>query len=63
MSLFGEFSVFTFEVCVANRYKLNKKYRKLKSKANNFPDNITAKHYASQAKVTQARVENPEDVM
>ena len=41
----------SFQVCVANRYKLNKKYRKLKLKSDDNPDDLTLKTQTSQAQV------------
>jgi inositol 1,4,5-triphosphate receptor type 1 len=45
------FVVISFEICVANRYKLNKKYRKLLAKSEEDPDNLGLKTQASQAQV------------
>ena len=41
----------SFQICVANRYKLDKKYRKLKGKSDKHPDDIRIKSQTSQAKV------------
>ena len=45
-------SAVSFQICVANRYKLNKKYRKLKTKADQNSDDIRIKNQASQAEVS-----------
>ncbi|XP_067668084.1 inositol 1,4,5-trisphosphate-gated calcium channel ITPR2-like [Haliotis asinina] len=43
--------IVSFEVCVANRYKLNKKYRKLQSKSDEDPENLSLKNSVAQAKI------------
>ena len=48
---FFSFSVVTFEICVANRYKLDKKYRKLKAKSDDAQDDVLLKNTVAQAKV------------
>ena len=41
-----------FELCVANRYKLNKAYEKLKAKSAAKPDDLTLKTQCLQAEVS-----------
>ena len=48
---FISFTAVVFQVCIQNRYKLNKKYRKCKDILHNEPDNVEAKALAAQAKV------------
>ncbi|OWF52185.1 Inositol 1,4,5-trisphosphate receptor type 3 [Mizuhopecten yessoensis] len=43
--------VISFEICVANRYKLNKKYRKLCSKLNEDPENLSLRTNTTQAQL------------
>ncbi|KAK6195687.1 hypothetical protein SNE40_001061 [Patella caerulea] len=44
--------VIAFEICVANRYKLNKKYLKSETQSKEDPDNIALKNNVSQNKIT-----------
>ncbi len=46
-----EIVVMAFEICIANRYKFNKKYRKLLEKANSNPDDIVLQNSLKQAMV------------
>ena len=41
-----------FELCVANRYKLNKAYEKLKAKSAAKPDDLTLRTQCLQAEVS-----------
>ena len=41
-----------FELCIANRYKLNKAYEKLKAKSDAKPDDMTLKTQCLQAEVS-----------
>ena len=45
------FSVITFEICVANRYKLNKKFRKLQEKTFEDPNNLALRSQLHTAQV------------
>jgi len=45
------FAVFSFEVCVANRYKLNKGFRKLQTKIEDDPHNYTLRSQVHQKQV------------
>ena len=45
-------TVLAFEICTANRYKLNKKYQKLKAQSDTDPDNLRLKNSVAQAKVS-----------
>ena len=44
-------AVVTFQVGVANRYKLNKTFRKLKAKSDANPDDLSLKNQVTQAQV------------
>ena len=44
--------VMAFEICIANRYKFNKKYRKLLEKASSNPDDIVLQNSLKQAMVS-----------
>ncbi|ESO83880.1 hypothetical protein LOTGIDRAFT_236387 [Lottia gigantea] len=44
--------VISFQICVANRYKLNKRYRKLQAQSYDRPDDIALKNSVAQAKIT-----------
>ncbi|XP_033761182.1 inositol 1,4,5-trisphosphate receptor type 3-like isoform X6 [Pecten maximus] len=52
--------VISFEICVANRYKLNKKYRKLCSKLNEDPENLSLRTNTTQAQLA-AQAENDDN--
>ncbi|KAK7486477.1 hypothetical protein BaRGS_00022278, partial [Batillaria attramentaria] len=43
--------IIAFEVCAANRYKLTKKYTKLKAQSDADPDNLRLKNSVAQAKI------------
>lgn len=47
------FLVMAFEVCIANRYKFNKKYRKLQLKAAANPDDIALQNSVTQSTVRE----------
>ncbi len=44
-------SVAVFQICIQNRYKLNKKYRKILEASHADPDNLEMKAILAQAKV------------
>lgn len=44
-------NVITFEICVANRYKLNKKFRKLQEKTFEDPNNLALRSQLHTAQV------------
>ena len=50
--LYFFFIVISFRICVANRYKLDKKYRKLLKKSESHSDDLTMKTQASSAQVS-----------
>lgn len=50
-----------FEICIQNRYKLNKKYRKLMLASQNAPDNLELKANLQQAKAS-AHAEDEDNV-
>ncbi len=52
-SIFPFFSAATFQVCIQNRYKLTKKYRKLTDTSLGDPDNLEVKAALAQAKVSR----------
>ncbi|XP_064638655.1 inositol 1,4,5-trisphosphate receptor type 3-like isoform X2 [Lineus longissimus] len=52
--------VLSFKICYANRYKLNKKYRKLKKKSEENPSNIALKSQVSETKIA-ADAENDDN--
>ncbi|XP_070173454.1 inositol 1,4,5-trisphosphate-gated calcium channel ITPR3-like [Littorina saxatilis] len=43
--------ILAFEICAANRYKLTKKYHKLKVQSDADPDNLRLKNTVAQAKI------------
>ncbi|GFS09539.1 inositol 1,4,5-trisphosphate receptor type 3-like isoform X13, partial [Elysia marginata] len=43
--------IVAFELCVANRYKLTKKYNKLKARSDENPNDIKLKSSVAQAKI------------
>ena len=49
--MFLQFIAVTFQVCIQNRYKLTKKYRKLTDASLGDPDNLEVKAALAQAKV------------
>ncbi|KAL8600024.1 hypothetical protein ACOMHN_057793 [Nucella lapillus] len=51
--------IIAFEICAANRYKLTKKYFKLKAQSDQDPDNLRLKNSVAQAKI--AAVAEKED--
>ncbi|XP_013381715.1 inositol 1,4,5-trisphosphate receptor type 3 isoform X4 [Lingula anatina] len=51
----------TFRVCIQNRYKLNKKYRKLLAASSKDPENLELKALVAQAK-TSANAENQDNI-
>lgn len=46
-------SVISFHLEVANRYKLNKKLRKIQAKLGDDPENISMRNAVSRAKVSR----------
>ena len=46
------FVAISFVICVANRYKLNKNYIKLKAKSEAHPDDVAFKTRCKQAEVS-----------
>ncbi len=52
MLTLSSIAAISFQICVANRYKLNKKLRKLKAKSEQNQDDIRIKSQASQAQVS-----------
>ncbi|CAH1798283.1 unnamed protein product [Owenia fusiformis] len=50
-----------FQMCIQNRYKLNKKYRKWLESSQNDPDNLDTKAYLSQSKLS-AQAENDDNI-
>ena len=49
------FSAITFQIQVANRYKLNKKLRRLKQKSSLNPADVKLKTQIAQAEVTHKK--------
>ena len=43
----------SFEICVANRFKLNKSYRKIQTKLEDDPNNLALRSQAAQSKVSK----------
>ena len=50
--IFNFIAVIAFEVSTANRYKLNKKYQKLRVQSDADPNNLRLKNSVAQAKVS-----------
>ncbi|XP_070537450.1 LOW QUALITY PROTEIN: inositol 1,4,5-trisphosphate-gated calcium channel ITPR3-like [Ptychodera flava] len=50
--------VATFQVCIQNRYKAQKKYRKAKDHSDGDPNNLTKKNRASQLKIASDAEQN-----
>ena len=50
------FAAISFIICVANRYKLNKNYAKLKAKSESHPDDLAIKTRCTQAEVRETGV-------